>query len=215
MSGIHIVVPLSWEMTYKRHNASMVGLRKGNATTTWIQADTIAGMRNEGIKRTRREGGKKVLFVDADMTFDIDALERLLSHDVPIVGGLCRQRREPFSATLWRREGKGHFMVPPEGHGLQEYDATGGAFLLVDMSVFDGIDKQVNVEGRYFVDQRDNVALPKEERCSEDIYFCNLVRHCGFPLYVDLSCKIGHLVIGEVIDGDDHEPQFRLEKGAQ
>jgi hypothetical protein len=92
-----------------------------------------------------------LLFIDDDMVFEDDALERLLAHDLPVVGGLCHNRRHPYMPILMRHPVKDDpssgyaFMYDycdqTDDHGLVEVDATGAAFLLVKREIFEAIAK--------------------------------------------------------------------------
>ncbi len=203
-----ICVPMSWEHVPKRFVASLTGLRKGEHLLSYVNGDSIETMRNAGVQEARRHGCKQILFIDGDMTFPEHALEQLQAHDVPIVGGLCRQRRAPFAACMWNRTGTSWGKPDVQECGLQAVDATGGAFLLVQMEVFRTVPEP------WFRATRWDLRLPTHERLSEDIYFCDQARKAGLPVYVDVDLSIGHLVMAEIIDGEGHEPQVRLENAS-
>jgi hypothetical protein len=202
--------PLKWQLT----NHSLEQLERSPDTQKFeVKEGSIARMRNEGVRIARQAGADAILFVDGDMVFPEDALRRLLDHNVPVVGGHCLQTCDPFPATLWRQRGHGLMRCAPEGHGLMEIDGTGGAFLLVDCEVFDTLDKTCDTQGAYFRDYRDRMDLPPEQRLSEDLWFCSQVRKAGYPLYVDLDCRIGHLVVGIVEPDTENGPALKLVRG--
>ena len=203
---VHIVVPMSWPHYPQLAKAAMEELRRCPTTRKYETNDcSISSMRNAGVKAALADGATHVLFVDADMVFESDALERMLAHDVGVVGGLCRSRVRPFASTLYRRDGAGTLKrMEPEGAGLQEFQATGGAFLLVAREVFEGLDK-LGAGGHYFRDCRDRIDLPESERVSEDLFFCQLLEHAGHQLYVDLDVVVGHLATGVVTDKVDED----------
>ncbi|MBU1767873.1 MAG: glycosyltransferase [Candidatus Omnitrophica bacterium] len=89
-----------------------------------------------------------LLWIDDDMVYPPDALEKLLAHDLPFVGGLCHDRRHPFKPVLARTLDGATWGVDGDSYGwLYDYpkkqlvpvDATGGAFLLVRREVFEKI----------------------------------------------------------------------------
>lgn len=128
------------------------------------------------------------LWIDDDMVFDPDVLKRLLAHDLPIVGGLCHNRRDPYVPILIRKMDNGLFsfmMNAPKG--LVSVDATGAAFLLVKREVFEAIETRFPGEGAFTV----------RDRCGEDVSFCFRAADCGFKTYVDTTVEIGH--VAEVI----------------
>ena len=163
-----------------------------------------------------------LLWIDADMTFPPDALRRLFAHGVPIVGGLCHDRRPPYKPILARLIDASWGADPGALGWVYDYprdqlvpvDATGGAFLLVRRDVFEvirerEIGRQLEQDmNRNLVGSCNQAAAHLIElRASykgwwqdgvdnEDISFCERARRAGFSLYVDTSLEIGH--IGEV-----------------
>lgn len=126
-----------------------------------------------------------VLWIDSDMEFPPDAVDRLLAHDVDIVGGLCHSRHFPYAPTTMRLFGEAFgFEVPTLGvvydfdGDLLEVDATGAAFLLVKRSVFERLGTSC------WWDPIDG--------SNEDIAFCSRAREAGLKLHVDTSLDIGH-----------------------
>lgn len=88
-----------------------------------------------------------VLFADDDMTFEPDALMKLLSHGKDIIGGICVRRQDPPMPTI-RHLGKDFRystivkwdMTTP----LLEVDAVGTGFLLISRAALESI-------GEYFL----------------------------------------------------------------
>lgn len=211
-----IVTPLSWDHVYKRHHASMMAVDKPRTGSIWIDGDTIDDMRCKAVSIARERGFKWLFFVDADMVVPGDALQVLRQHNKPIVGGLCRQRKEPFRCTTYQLQDDGFltWWHPAGLTGLTKVDATGAACLLIDMEVFTAIDEKFPVlAGSWFVDARRIPGLKPQEKVSEDLWFCALARAAGYEIYVDLDLIVGHLVMGEIVDDGtpEHGARFRLE----
>ncbi len=132
-----------------------------------------------------------LMWIDDDMSFAPDALERLLSWDLPIVGGLCHNRRDPYHPILGKHMdpawGNGDGVVgflydhPPDAR--VEVDATGGAFLLVKRVVFEAITEKFGY-GKWWA--------PIDDQ-SEDFSFCERARAAGFKVHVDTGLEVGHL----------------------
>jgi hypothetical protein len=223
---VAIVVPMSWAFNPKQFTVSMEHLdREGlRCSSVYVEADTIYKMRNEGVQRARALEATHILYADADMAFKPISLKQLLAHELPIVGGLCRARRPPFDATLWMEAGENkYYRIPPQGNGLLKVHATGGAFLLVQMSVFDELDRQFPgvphfINRETFVVMRPSEdgepeILGESEYMSEDIWFCRQAGKAGFELRVDQDLKIGHVVTAIIMDDDEHHPTIMVEKG--
>jgi hypothetical protein len=115
--------------------------------------------------------GDHLLFLDDDQVFDPDLLERLLAHQLDVVGALVPGKHAPFLPYL----GAGGPTAPTEAPGLLEVEATGTGALLVRRRVFEAL------EPPYF--------WPP----GEDVVFCRRVRELGFQIFVDTSVWVGHL----------------------
>jgi GT2 family glycosyltransferase len=127
-----------------------------------------------------------LLFVDADMVFPPYALNRLLSHDLPVVGGLYFNRRPPFHPQLRRANhddwvdelGLLGVVYDYPDDALVEVDATGCGFLLIQREVLDAM------EACWF---------DKLPGLSEDYSFCARARARGVKIAVDTGLKLGHI----------------------
>lgn len=139
-----------------------------------------------------------ILWVDDDMVFPNDALQRLLAHDKDIVGGLCFNRRAPAYQPIVAKHYDPALVMPMNAtgfvydlpkSGLIECDATGGAFLLVRAQVFRDIEAKFGPESWW---------IPDGE-ASEDFSFCRRAKACKYKIFVDCDLEIGH--VGEVVIG--------------
>lgn len=146
------------------------------------------------------EGLTHILWVDDDMVFGSDALQKLLAHDLDIVGGLCFNRRSPayqpivakkYHPDLGMAPGATGFVYDLPESGLYECDRTGGAFLLVKAEVFRSIETRFGPDSWW---------IPAGD-ASEDFSFCARAQECDYKIFVDCGVNIGH--IGKVtIDRD-------------
>ena len=64
------------------------------------------------------EGLTHVLWIDDDMEFPPDALQRLLAHDQAIVGGLCFNRRSPAYQPIVAKKYHPDLGMPPGALGF-------------------------------------------------------------------------------------------------
>lgn len=138
--------------------------------------------RMRGVDRALKAGCTHVMFIDSDMTFPPDGIERLLAHDTPIVG--CDYALRDGTA----RSTAGGFNTKLMKNGLVPVDRIGCGFLLVQAEVFS------KVERPWF-----KVLWNKDKIMSEDVYFIRQAKKKGYTTYVDpvLSRDIGHLGIIE------------------
>jgi hypothetical protein len=130
-------------------------------------------------------GADAILWLDSDMVFPVDALEKLIEHGKDIVACNYSTRREPLSMTAFL-EGNETLWIEDDSTGLAEVVSCGMGVMLTSAKVFTSMtDPWFDV--KYNEDTKDWQG--------EDIYFCAKARKVGFDIYVDqdLSKEIGHL----------------------
>lgn len=197
---------------------SLFGVRVDTARN-WLTAEALAA-----------PDVTHILWVDDDMVFAPGALEQLLAHDLPIVGGLCHNRRIPWNPTVLR-------LLPPElgfhgsplygycydfeemagAKGLVNADATGSAFILVRRDVYEAIGRAFPEDGPYTIFD-DHAPGPTTVRVreGEDTSFCRRVRELGYQIKIDTTVDVGHMA-EVVVDREfarhnrwDADPRQRL-----
>lgn len=145
-----------------------------------------------------------LLMIDADMSWEPDAVDRLL-HAAdrklrPIVGGLCfAQDGKGVKPTLYRLTNDTLDMEPirdyPRGE-LVQVDATGAAFMLIHRSVFAGMKEAYGKRGDGSVNPYpwfvEGSTTKSGWALGEDIAFCLRAKTLGIPIHVDCGTRIGH-----------------------
>lgn len=163
----------------------------------------VDNARDKIVEDARAQNATHLMFIDSDMEFPPDGIQRLIERDLDIVGGLYPRRQYPYRPTINRINGK-KLIVPssyPKDR-LFEVDAVGTGFLLIKMKVFDklGDPPYFKIQKFYDVPIRD------------DVFFCVSARKKGFNVWVDPTIKLGH--VGEyVYTMEDHEavkPELEL-----
>ena len=122
------------------------------------------------------------LWVDSDMTFPPDALDRLLKWDKPIVG-CAYSKRDGSSIVAAGMDGKQMTSIPK--HGLHEVKVLGFGLILIQRSVFEKAEQPWFYEP--YIDGYGPVG--------EDAYFLLEAGAKGFKTMMDatLSREVGHL----------------------
>ena len=123
-----------------------------------------------------------ILFVDSDMCFPDDTLDRLLEHDKEIVGANYFLRRSPkFSVVKFGNENN---IMPASTtpQSLFECFSVGGGLVLVKTWVFAKLTKPLWYHDQY-----------KGELMGEDVYFCRNAHRSGFRVWCDGTLKILHI----------------------
>ena len=142
-----------------------------------------------------------ILWVDADMMFPPDALVRLLSHRLPIVGADYRNRGAPFPRIgQWVNpdDPMGSYLEIPEEApktGLDDNMALlGFGLILTRMHIFD----DPRWQRPWFV----RAWIPNARRpdnlsgfTTEDSIFCTMARALGHKIVcdLDLSAEVSHI----------------------
>lgn len=128
-----------------------------------------------------------LLFVDSDMVFDGDVLDRLIARDKDIIGVNYNCRFLPLETTVRFKEGD-KFVFPEVPKDLFKCDAVGTGLMLVKIPVF------FRVPQPWFkLEFTDYGSL----KVGEDIWFCEQAQRVGYEVWCDGTIKVGHL--GEYI----------------
>jgi hypothetical protein len=154
-----------------------------------MQGTIIQNQRADLCLDAMREGCSHILFIDSDMTFPQDMVQRLLKHDVDIDATNCARRRMPTGPTAQNYDENGvRTMVytMPDSTGLEEVGSIGTGIMLIKKEVFQ------NMSEPWF-------DMPwqtgKRGYMGEDVFFCKKAQELGFKVYIDhdVSKEIGHI----------------------
>jgi hypothetical protein len=148
-------------------------------------AQNIAEIRNDLAGQALFEGVDKLIMMDTDQIYPVDAVKKLLSHDKMVVGAPVHRRYPPFDIIMLRGEMHKYLHVSEKeiySGDLVEVDATGTGCMCFDMAVFR------ELEPPWFKSHESG-----EEPVGEDIYFCSKAREAGIKIYVDTSIEIDHI----------------------
>jgi GT2 family glycosyltransferase len=169
----------------------------------------VAKARNEAVEDFLAGDVPWLLFVDLDMGFDPDALERLLAvadpETRPIVGGLCfgyspsddrmadanGVMRYPFP-TIYDLARNGESIGFRVRYGyrsnaLQQCFATGAAFLLIHRSALERMRDEKGQTWFARMQQPGGTTW-----WGEDVSFCARAAMCGIELWVDTRVRTSH-----------------------
>ena len=176
--------------------ANMVGYdsryRKGDTVLYTVNGTLIFDQREKLAAEAIRDGADYILWIDADMRFPKDTIERLIAHNKDIVGVNATTRSIPVKATAknlivdsenrvntWNQ-------VSSKGKtGLEKVTAIGCGVMMAKAEVY----KQTPQPWFWFE------MLPGDKLLGEDVYFCVKAYDAGFDTWVDhgLSNEIGHI----------------------
>lgn len=135
-----------------------------------------------------------VLWLDSDMTFEPDIMERLYKHmeTYDIVTGLYFRRRPPFSPVIFKKlhlEGDvclfEDYTEYPEDR-VFEVEGIGFGCVMMKTEVL------LSVFARY------KNCFTMMGRNGEDVSFSMRARNCGYKIWCDPSIKCGHIAYSMV-----------------
>lgn len=142
--------------------------------------------RNDIVEEAQRLGYTHLFFVDSDMCFAPEVLERLIERNKEIVGANYYKRNLQKQSVVGYENEQGYYSKET----IPDFDTcafTGTGCLLIDLKVFDKLEKP------YFAfADKDN-----QDEVGEDVFFCRKARKAGFEVWVDNTVDVGH--IGEYI----------------
>lgn len=142
----------------------------------------VADARNMGVNFANEIGAEFLLFIDSDIIFPRDALQRLLARDVDVVGATYSRRTPPLHAL-----GKIHPQQPADAPlGLVLMERMPAGFLLMRTRVFEDLTRPFF---RFRADESSGTNV------SEDYDFCDRLGQAGHKIWCDrqLTRELGHI----------------------
>jgi GT2 family glycosyltransferase len=172
---------------FSQFSSCLANLEKPPGTLVQFEVGIDVAINRRNIVRLALEREAEwVWFVDDDMLFGPYHLMNLLAHKKPIVASLYLNRKPPYFPVAYNRryevEGKPYWNpISLEGApdaGLADIVAAGTGGLLVRTDVFRAMEYDI-----WF----------KRAGAGEDMSFCARAIEAGFPMYVDLGARMGHI----------------------
>lgn len=158
-----------------------------------------------------------LLFIDADMAWQHDALDQLLATadpaKAPVVGGLCfgasQDRLWPTIYQIAQADGRLKTVRADtyERDAMIQVAATGAAFLLIHRSVLEEIRRRKYNAAFPFFQESEMDGEP----VGEDLTFCLRAGNADFSVWVNTGVKVGHhkshLLTEELFDSQAKDDQ--------
>lgn len=154
--------------------------RRPDARFAAVTGIYIQNLRNLAVMLAQSAKATHLLFIDSDMRFPDDTIDRLLAADEDIVAANCVMRT---MQTLWVAQKDGVSVSSVGRSGLEAVDLTGCGAMLIKTSVFDKLPKP------WFSTPWNGLT-----HIGEDVYFCQQARLAGFDVWIDhdLSQLVRH-----------------------
>ena len=166
------------------------------ANVKYLPGDSLVSRARNKITAAFLSGDTEyLLFIDSDILFNVAHIERLREWDKGVIGGVYFKKKIPYEAVA-----NSHNSTDDDGLYLMNEIGTG--FMMIRRDVFDAIrekfpEKAYKKEG----DEQDldagyfdyfPVGVHNGRYLSEDYYFCQMARDCGYNIYYDTSIIVSH-----------------------
>lgn len=196
MAKILIAIPCM-DMIDTAFVQSLMGLDiDGETRIRFLPGSLVYDSRNQLTEIARANGCEYIFFVDSDMTFRGDVLQKLLAdaeeNNIDVVTGLCFTRKQPIRTAIvkkceYSQDEDGQLF--PDAVNYMDYpkdelfpvEACGMACCLIRMSCVDNV--------------LEHFGLPfsPAQGWGEDLSFCIRARELGHKIYCDSRVKVGHI----------------------
>lgn len=156
--------------------------------------------RNQMATDALMDGFEETLWIDSDVTFHPDEVEKIRSHRLPLVTGVYPQKgRRALASHIMPTQTS---MTFGKNGSLMEMLYAGGGFMHVRREVYLRILEHLNLP--ITNDRFDHPMIPFFQPLirriedgtwylAEDYAFCHRARVCGYPILADTSIRLWHI----------------------
>lgn len=155
--------------------------------------------RNQMTTDSLLDGFEETFWIDADVGFQPDAIDRIRSHGLPIVTGMCAQKgRRAMATHIMPRTTT---MTFGEGGGLYEVMFAGAGFLHVRREAYLAVMQRQQLPicnerfGTPMIPFFHPMLHPIDDGTwylAEDYSFCQRARASGFQIFADTTIRLWH-----------------------
>lgn len=191
------------DMVHTEFLKSLLQMRKiGECKYTLTCSSLIYDARNTMAKKAITEDYDRVLWLDSDMSFEPDLMERLaarLDEGREMVSGIYFTRKAPVRPVLYEECG---FFRDDEGNvkpvAIWYDDYPQNDIFKVQGVGFGGVMMTSDLIKRV----ADKFGMPFAPMLGfgEDLSFCGRVQEVGGEMWVDSSIKMGHVGLGTITE---------------
>ena len=152
----------------------------------YLKGMYIDQARNQLVRETLADfpQATHALWLDDDMCWPPDLVERLLAHGKPAVGANYFRRTPPhdmIAADWLDKHSRRIVSLTSLPAGLRQVGCLGMGATLIETRLFRDMKKRFHDELWF-----------RSEECGEDVHLCDRLRKMGVPVYVDGSVVCGH-----------------------
>jgi hypothetical protein len=188
--------PVTWGIPFDEVMFSkfMIYFEKNADRMPWdgfisSQGTLVHIARNRIHKEFLKSGKPYLMMLDSDIIFPEKMVERLLAHNLPIVGGWYKNKNiadlHPAIYDFSHEDDKGVYVWKHRnqpGQGLEKVDGMGAGCWLMRRDVAEKLGEEP-----YNTDSSQG---------GEDLVLCRKLHDLGIPLHVDWSINCAHVGVG-------------------
>ena len=165
--------------------------RAGDTMIGFEVGSLVYNARNNLARQAINAEADWVLWLDSDMVFGPDLLQRMLKvcteNDIDFLTALCFRRKPPYTPCLFDRldkidKGASYTALLSVPDGRFKVGGCGFAGVLMSTQVI--LDVGAKFGGRMF---------DPMEGFGEDVSFCWRARQCGYDIWCDSDIEMGHV----------------------
>ena len=171
------------------HFATLPYAGEKKVDVTFVKSSHLPESRTRLVARAYELEASHILWLDSDMKFPADTINRPLNHNLAVVGANYPTKEMQARPTAYADDENyvGPVWTGERSEGVARVAACGMGVLLTDMRVFDALSPPFfafEPQGPDFVKQ-----------LGEDIYFCRKLGEAGIPVHIDhdLSKQVAHI----------------------
>lgn len=195
-----VIVPANYGIEPECERSLLELERRGYRISRIRGFANIDQCRNEAATEALKRGFGEILWIDGDVAFHPDSVDRLMSHNMPIVCGIYPKKgQRSLASHLLDETTEVHFGA---GGGLIEilYAATG--FLLTRREVYEKIRERCSLPtcnerwGKPAIPYFLPMVIDTDRGpwyLGDDFSFCHRARQARFKIFADTSIRVGHI----------------------
>lgn len=162
----------------------------------WGAGDAAIGRKRnyQSWRMLTQSKAEYLFFIDSDIIFQPWHLDRIVAHGLPICGGVYFKKRAILDPVIERKMGEEDPVTK-----LMKVGSCGTGFMCIRRDVLEKmIEKFPDIAYMGDPDPEKRwdffpFGAVKNSYRSEDWYFCDRARECGFDVHVDCSVQLGHV----------------------
>ena len=148
------------------------------------------------------EGFEELMWIDSDVVFHPDDVERLRAHQLPIVCGVYAKKSGKEFACNFVRTDKEYQVVFGKTGGIYEINYAGFGFVHTRRQIYETMRARLQLPecnqrfGKPVIPYFMPMLIPDGNGLwylSEDYAFCERAKHCGFKIMADTTIMLWHV----------------------